>query len=47
MKTLKCLGVPDDIRRMAEEQFKGDPDGLTVFVLSCLARYDDRHEYVG
>lgn len=46
IKTLEKLGVPDDVRRMADEKYKGDPDGLTVFILGCLARYDDTHEYM-
>ena len=45
--TLKKIGMPDEICQSIRDNYDGDLDKLTCYVLYCIAAYDDRHEYVG
>lgn len=46
MKVLECIGMPADQCARIRAHFDGDLDGLTRYVLYCIAALDDRHEYV-
>lgn len=44
--TLERIGMPAEQCAAIRERFDGDLDGLTIYVLYCIAMFDDRHEYV-
>ena len=46
LKYLKTIGLSDEQCAEIREKYDGDLDGLTEYVLICVAHYDDRHEYV-
>lgn len=45
-KFLEKLNVPADVQKQAIKACAGDEDKITQYLLACLARYDDQHEYV-
>lgn len=46
MQTLESIGISADQRAFIRDHYDSDLDGLTRYVLYCVALYDDRHEYV-
>lgn len=46
MKTLERIGIPTEQRAAIRDHYDGDLDGLTMYVLYCVALFDDRHEYL-
>ena len=46
MKTLELIGIPTEQRAAIHDHYDGDLDGLTLYVLYCVAMFDDRHEYL-
>ena len=46
IKTLEKIGMTDEQCNSIRDHFDGDLDGLTRYVLYCIALFDDRHEYV-
>ena len=45
-KLLEKLDVPADVQRQAIKACAGDEDKITQYLLACLARYDDSHEFL-
>lgn len=45
-KLLEKLDVPDDVQKQAIKACAGDEDKITQYLIACLARYDDSHEYM-
>ena len=46
LKTLEKIGFPEESCNNIREHYDGDLDGLTRYVLFCIALFDDRHEYL-
>ena len=46
LKKLEQIGFTPDTCDRIRERYDGDEDGLTRYVLYCIALFDDRHEYV-
>lgn len=46
LKTLHAIGMTDEQCLSVKEHYDGDLDGLTRYVLYCIALFDDRHEYL-
>lgn len=46
LKTLEKIGFTPDVCEQIRRRYDGDEDGLTRYVLFCIALFDDRHEYV-
>lgn len=44
--TLERIGIPAEQCASIRQHYDGDLDGLTCYVLYCIAMFDDRHEYV-
>ena len=43
---LESIGLSADQCARVRERYDGNLDGLTMYVLLCMAMFDDRHEYV-
>lgn len=43
---LERLEIPAEASERAIKECAGDEDKITQYLLACLARYDDSHEYV-
>ena len=46
LMTLQKIGFSADQCERLRTIYDGDVDGLTLYVLYCVALYDDRHEYL-
>ena len=46
LATLEKIGIPTEQCARIRERFDGDLDGLSEYVLFCVAMFDDRHEYL-
>lgn len=46
IRVLERIGMPKDQCEAIRKKYDGDLDGLTKYVLFCIALFDDRHEYV-
>lgn len=46
IQTLESIGFDRDTCSHIREHYDGDLDGLTRYVLYCIALFDDRHEYL-
>lgn len=45
-KLLEKLEIPAEISEKAIKACAGDEDKITQYLIACLARYDDSHEFV-
>ena len=46
LETLEKIGVPHEECELIRERYNGDADELTRHVLTYIALFDDRHEYL-
>ena len=45
MTTLENIGMPEQCQAICE-RFDDDFEGLSQYVMYCVALFDDRHEYM-
>ena len=43
--TLEKIGIPAEQCESIRKHYDGDIDGLTRYVLYCIALFDDRNQY--
>lgn len=46
MRKLETIGLTDEQRKQIRDHYDGDIEGLSMYVLYCIALFDDRHEYI-
>lgn len=46
LQTLEQIGIPKDQRDAIRRNYNGNLDDLAMYVLVCMAMFDDRHEYL-
>lgn len=46
LQRLEKIGFDHETCERIKDRYDGDIDGLTSYVLFCIALFDDRHEYV-
>ena len=46
LRRLEKVGMTPEQRNQIRDHYDGDLEGLSMYVLYCIALFDDRHEYI-